>query len=159
MNAAHFDSLTKRLTGMQSRRRLLSGSLRAMFAGILGVRPVERAGAKQCKEAGRRCQRDGHCCSEFCDPSTRQCVATCTVGQGTCDTLSACAPGCSCYQRAFTTEMVCLRDPADPPACSGLQGCLDSDDECPRGHLCTASSCCTEAGDAVCLPLCEVVRG
>jgi hypothetical protein len=137
----------------------MAGSLTAVLLGILGALPVERTGAKRCKGVGKRCKMSGACCSGFCEPSTRQCVSTCEEGQGTCDTFGACAPGCSCYRRAFGTEMVCLRDPADPLICPDLQGCLDSDDECPRGHLCTASSCCTEAGDAVCLPLCEAFSG
>lgn len=153
MNPVRFDSLTTLLTDSQTRRRLLAGSFKAVLVGMPGVLYGEQAGAKSCKAVGKRCGRNKQCCSAFCDPLTHQCVATCTQGEGLCSTRASCAPGCSCYRRAFASEQVCLRDPANPPACSGLQVCLDSDRECPRGHVCTASSCC--GADAVCLPLCE----
>ena len=157
MNPIYFDSLTKLLANAQTRRRLLGGSLSAALAGMTGALHHERAAAKRCKGVGHRCKNDARCCSGFCEPITRQCVSTCEVGEGICGALAPCAPGCSCYRRAFTTERVCLQDPADPPACADLQLCLDSDEECPRGHLCTASSCC--GADAVCLPLCEARSG
>ncbi len=153
MDPLRFDSLTRLLSDSSTRRQLLGGSLGGAFAGMFGTLTVERAGARQCKRVGKRCHRSGQCCSGFCEPGTRQCVSTCEEGEGICGAVATCASGCSCYRRAFAAERVCLRDPADPPACAGLQTCLDSDDECPRGHLCTASSCC--GADAVCLPLCE----
>jgi hypothetical protein len=157
MDPTRFDSLTKVLSGSETRRWLLGGSLSAALVGMTGALRGERAGAKSCKEVSKRCHKNGHCCSGFCEPNTRQCVSSCEEGEGNCSARASCAPGCSCYQRAFGEEMVCLRDPANPPACAGLQVCLDSDDECPRGHLCTASTCC--GADAVCLPLCEATSG
>ena len=158
MDPTRFDSLIRVLANSQTRRRLLGRSLSAALAGVTGAHHVERAAAKHCKAVGQRCQKDRHCCSGSCEASTRQCVSACDVAEGTCGTLTTCAQGCSCYLSAFADErVVCLRDPADPPTCAGLQLCNDSDDECPRGYLCTASSCC--GADAVCLPLCAARTG
>ena len=154
MGPTRVDSLIWLLANGQTRRRLIRGSLSAAIAGVSGAHYVERAAAKHCKGIGQRCQKDRHCCSGSCELSTRQCVSPCDVAEGTCHNFTPCAPGCSCYLSAFADErVVCLRDPADPPECAHLQLCNDSDGECPRGHLCTASSCC--GADAVCLPLCE----
>src|SRR5215218_936760 len=118
-----FDRLIT-LFGGGTRRRVLQGLLSAALVALSSTRQDAPATAKRCKGVGKRCGTDNQCCSAFCDRLTHQCVAT-------CGTLSRCAPGCSCYRRAFAAEQVCLRDPADPPACASLQICLDSDHECP----------------------------
>ena len=174
MNPVRFDSLSKLLRDSQSRRRLLAGSLKAVLVGMPGVLYGEQAGAKSCKGVGKRCQSDDDCCSVFCEPISRQCVATCAQGEGICGTLAPCAPGCSCYfvELDGTAGRACLQDPAGGTTtpgqeCPGTEQCAphlrdkehkegcpcSSPAHCPKGTLCTASSCCQP--DSVCLRLCE----
>jgi hypothetical protein len=174
MDAAGFDRLTKRLSETGSRRRALQGLLSATLAVLAGTRQQQRATAKPCKGVGKRCQSNDDCCSVFCEPISRQCVATCTQGDGICDNLAPCAPGCSCYfvELDGIAGRACLQDPSAGTSlptkeCPGTEQCAprlrDKEDKegcpcsspahCPKGTLCTASSCCQP--DSVCLPLCE----
>ena len=81
---------------------------------MTGALRGERAGAKSCKVVSKRCHKNGHCCSGFCEPNTRQCVSTCEEGEGICGMLTSCAPGCGCYRRAFGEEKVRLTRPGRP---------------------------------------------
>ena len=171
MDAARFDRLTKLLSETGTRRRALQGLLSAALAAVPGTHHHERVAAQTCKGVGKRCNTNDDCCSAFCEPRSRQCVATCAQGEGVCDALAPCAPGCSCYRVELGTPdaRACLHD---PPAGTSLptkacpdtllcaphvkhQGfCLcEGPQDCPKGYLCTASSCCRT--DTVCLPLCE----
>lgn len=170
-----FDHFIRSAVGMP-RRRLLKGLASAALAGLPGTRSQEAAGAKPCKRVGKRCSRNGDCCSAFCEPVSRQCVASCTEGEGFCGQLDACAPGCSCYSVELDqlfAGRACLQDPTGDTTtpgqeCPGTDQCshkarnrggcpCSSPADCPKGFLCTASSCCQP--DSVCLPLCEPAAG
>jgi hypothetical protein len=158
------------------RRRVLQGLLSAALGALSSTHQHAPAAANRCKGVGKRCGTDGDCCSAFCEPLSRQCVARCTEGSGICGTeagLAPCAPGCSCYfvELDGTAGRACLHDPAGGTTtlgqeCPGTEQCApnvrnrggcpcSSPADCPKGYLCTASSCCQP--DSVCLPLCEPV--
>lgn len=167
-----FDRLVTLARGGAPRRRVLQGLLSAALVGVPGTRQHESTAAKPCKGVGKRCQSNDDCCAAFCEPISRQCVATCDQGQGVCGTLAPCAEGCSCYNyltgQLFSAR-ACLQDPSDDVVnpgqeCPGTEQCApnvrnkggcpcSSPADCPKGYLCTASSCCQP--DSVCLPLCE----
>jgi hypothetical protein len=158
MDGKRFDRLTRGFALSTGRRTFL----KVLASGMVSVLPVHRgAAAPKLKPVGARCHTSAQCASGFCDSATRQCIALCMQG-GDCQS-EPCAPGCHCYCDPFVSNpdgsvrRICLQDPPDPPACSGLVVCLDSHDECPRGTMCTASSSC--GADAVCLPLCEPSAG
>jgi hypothetical protein len=160
MDSKRFDDLTRLLARTPSRRRLLSGLVGAA-AGLV----TKSIGAAPCKGVGFRCRDGSDCCSGVCDPASRQCIATCTDGDGVCGFLSPCAPGCSCYLVELDGGgRACLQDPPNPPECPDTLQCSPSaanhfgcpcskPEDCPKGYACTASSCC--GADSVCLPLCE----
>ena len=169
-----FDRLVTLAGGGAPRRRVLQGLLSAALAAVPGTFHHERAAAKPCKGVGKRCQNHDECCAAFCEPISRQCVATCNIGSGICATdggLAECAPGCSCYfvELDGTVGRACLQDPAGGTTtlgqeCPGTEQCApnvrnkggcpcSSPAHCPKGYMCTASSCCQP--DSVCLPLCE----
>jgi hypothetical protein len=161
-----------RLAAGAPRRQMLKGLLSAALVVLPGALHPERAGAKQCRGVGRRCRTDSDCCSAFCEPIGRQCVASCDVGEGICGVLTPCSLGCSCYRVELNQQFAgqaCLQDPAGGTTTPG-QECPGTDQcsprarkrggcpcggpaDCPKGFLCTASSCCQP--DSVCLPLCE----
>src|SRR4029453_4407793 len=102
--ACPFDRLTSRFGSGTPRRRVLQGLFSAAFVALPRTPPQARATAKRCKRVGKGCGTNNECCSAFCDRLTHQCVAPCAQGEGICGTLARCAPGCSCYLRAFAAE-------------------------------------------------------
>jgi len=171
MASSHFDLVVKHAVGAP-RRRVLKGLLSAALVGIPGAFRAERVAARPCRGVGTRCRSDGDCCSAFCEPVSRQCVASCEQGEGICGALTPCAPACSCYRVELDQPFAgqaCLQDPAGGTTtpgqeCPGTDQCApnarnrggcpcSSPADCPKGFLCTASSCCQP--DSVCLPLCE----
>lgn len=158
------------------RRAIIKGLAGGAGAIVLNSFGLDAEATSGCKGVGSRCQSDADCCSGFCEPASRQCVALCDQGEGICGALGACAPGCSCYfvelegpNGESVLGRACLKDPVggtEVPGqeCPGTIQCSSSaaahghcpcsgPRDCPKGYLCTASSCCS--ADSVCLPLCE----
>ena len=172
MDAGQFDGLAKLLSESEPRRRVLQGLLSGALAVIPGARHHARAVARRCTKVGKRCGTNGDCCSGFCEPISRQCVARCSQEDAGCGRLSPCAKGCSCYSvelREPFAGRACLRNPTKDlttpgQECPGTAQCspeaLDrgvcpcsGPADCPRGYLCTGASCCWP--DSVCLRVCD----
>jgi hypothetical protein len=65
MDGTRFDALTKRLTGMPSRRQVvkgLGGGLTVALGAILATSPA----AAGCRDDGSDCKKGGQCCSGIC---------------------------------------------------------------------------------------------
>ena len=65
MDGTQFDALTKRLSGMPSRRQVvkgLGGGLAAAFGATLATNPA----VADCRDDGADCKKGGQCCSGLC---------------------------------------------------------------------------------------------
>jgi hypothetical protein len=84
MDDSRFDSLTKELSRLRSRRLARRGALRALagalFGGVVAAHPVgQRASSvlAQCFADGELCGGNEECCSGFCDIQPPDASGTC----------------------------------------------------------------------------------
>jgi hypothetical protein len=147
-----FDELTRGLaTGSISRGRALKMMGAALVGGTLtsvGLGGVAAAD-EDCKKAGKKCRKDGQCCSGKCESGT--CTA-CPTGKvklsnGTCATPCTTAPECP--------NCVCIGASVNPDFSTGFcgmpspgSGCA-TDDNCPTGQFCAEIF-----GGTSCVPAC-----
>jgi hypothetical protein len=133
MGATWFDVLTKRLSGMPSRRQVvkgLGGGLAAAFGATLATNPA----AADCRDDGADCKKGGQCCSGLCarvagaPANSCECLAPATCGGGgtpaTCGTpTEECTPsGTACDPNAFVVpccSKVCQRNGYQDKDCPG----------------------------------------
>jgi hypothetical protein len=147
MDDRRFDNFARILAaGTASRRvtaRLLAGGA---LAAVLGRIAIEEAAAAVCKQGGRRCTRNGECCSRTCRNrgTCRPCASA-----GICMGSTPCGP---------RDECVCYPTWEGPAKCfaygylnCGLNECQGSA-ACDAGWAC-ATTCCGALG-TLCMPLC-----
>ena len=167
MDGSHFDTLTRSLTGVRSRR----GALGALLAGTLSSFGVTETEAKKKKKKKKKkrptttspdpvpplpppgCPTGQDACGGICcktgevcaDPAAQTCKiegGICTSATDICKTFDANASRCDDQTRPSRCQ--CQQTQADRPFCAGLgQACFScsSDSEC-ESHLTTAGARC-----------------
>ena len=136
MDGRRFDELVTALAVGSAPRRLVRGLAGGALAGLLHRLGIEEAVAA-CKAVGRRCRRDGDCCSRRCRRDACRCARNGAACPSTCasDPNQLC-PDC-CGQGCFTGT--CCTFPGNPcPA------------GCPPGSTC-AGWCSGTCGAGACL--------
>src|SRR5690348_2995232 len=113
MEPSRFDDLTKALATATSRRQALKTFAATTIGGILGLAGIENvfAKGKPCTPNGKRCNAKTKCCSGFCDPTTRTCATSPTLG---CTAGSLCETACPDTSTPFCA---CGTTMAGAPVC------------------------------------------
>jgi hypothetical protein len=141
MDGTRFDALTKRLSGMPSRRQVikgLGGGLAAAFGATLATNPVAAA----CRHDGGVCKKSAQCCSGHC----ARVAGAPAKEKGAC-----CTPTCpeqQCGDDGCGGSCTCLA----PATCGGggtPERCGTPPDTCtPSGTACDPNAfvvtCCSK---------------
>jgi len=156
---SHLDLLAKALASNTSRREALrraGGILGAALLASFGIacesestaprgRPalLDLVPPGRCKLGGQNCRENTECCSEFCDPTTGQCL--CPAGSVECPSTGACI---SCSVDQVLNPETCTCECVGGTALCGSV-CCSNGKCCSEGVCCENGNCC----GTVCCPL------
>jgi hypothetical protein len=116
MDGQGFDTLTRQLTTVRSRRRALKalgGGAVAAALGGLGLREAAAADvsadAKRCRKVTERCHRTSQCCGDvlYCGTTGRANSVCCKPGGAPCSRDSEC---CGLYSYCDPTLGYCYAE-------------------------------------------------